>query len=606
MKATLTLAILMILLTISVFGQTSTSRSVPLHEVSGIVQDTIGGPVSNASLLLSSVRDTLHITTNSEGIFLFSQVKSASFILTINGVGYVPSVRKYFFNDSQKKIILDPIILGLRSNLLNEVKINGTPSIVYKTDTVEYRASDYKVHENATVDELLKKMEGMEIDNNGSLTYQGQSVTSAKLNGKEYAGGSVEQAIKNLPAEIVEKIQIVDDYGDQASRTGIKFGTPKVVLNITTRSDKSIGDIGMATASQGNDDRYDDRIFAQRIDGNKQIGVIGDFKNTINGVANNASTNTNQQENGGVNTAASGNALNSSSGSGGVAKSFTPAFTYSDQWGEKINVNANYLFNNTNNYIINTSQGEQFSTLGTTYSNSQSLGDNNSKNHNFTVQLEYNIDGADYLKITPAFSYLVMDNLNNSTIGQSGLQHLNSVANTLEQSKSPSFETTVFYQHLFNKTGRNISIELYYNAINQTETYHQTNEISYFNINKELNYGAKEIKVFGIAGVVDSLISIYNDEGIRTKVLFDKNGALIYELALPKKYLNIKKGDAKIVYNVMLNGLTSMVKISVPKNAPQVASVVAIPRGMSNSSNSNFEILNYPTDFWGIYPLKIK
>nr|WP_294793899.1 hypothetical protein [uncultured Mucilaginibacter sp.] len=123
--------------------------------------------------------------------------------------------------------------------VLRQITIEAPPLIKYKTDTVEYIASDYKVRANASVDEMLKKVEGFEVDTNGSITFNGQSVTKARLNGKDYSGGDVSQAIKSLPADIVEKFQIVDDYGDQARKTGIKSGdADKVLVFATSGHDK--------------------------------------------------------------------------------------------------------------------------------------------------------------------------------------------------------------------------------------------------------------------------------------------------------------------------------------------------------------------------------
>lgn len=160
----------------------------PFREVSGIVKDTTDNTVIGAIVTLMSSKDTMRTSTNSDGIFVFRNVKQATFVLTVTEIGYKTIARKYLNNDVAKKIVLDPIILKTESKMLNQVTINGTPSITYKTDTVEYRASDYKVRENATVDELLKKMEGMEVGSDGTLTHQGQQVTKARLNGKDYAG----------------------------------------------------------------------------------------------------------------------------------------------------------------------------------------------------------------------------------------------------------------------------------------------------------------------------------------------------------------------------------------------------------------------------------
>jgi TonB family protein len=111
-------------------------------------------------------------------------------------------------------------------------KIAGLP--VYKADTVEYKASNYAVRTNSKVEDVLKRMPGFEVDSAGNVTAQGQTVTKARLNGKDYAGGNVSQAVKSLPADILDKIQVIDDYGDQAARTRIKNGDPTKVLNITT------------------------------------------------------------------------------------------------------------------------------------------------------------------------------------------------------------------------------------------------------------------------------------------------------------------------------------------------------------------------------------
>jgi hypothetical protein len=98
--------------------------------------------------------------------------------------------------------------------------VSANKAIVFKSDTVEYKGSTYVVNENESIDKLLKKMEGMQVDSNGYIAKNGQSNIKIKLNGKEYTRGSVEQALKNLPADIVEKIQVIDDYSDQASKVG--------------------------------------------------------------------------------------------------------------------------------------------------------------------------------------------------------------------------------------------------------------------------------------------------------------------------------------------------------------------------------------------------
>ena len=480
MKKILPLLLIITLWAHSVFAQFSTrgGRSntpapppLPVREISGIVKDSTDNPVIGAIITLTSKTDTVRTATNADGIFVLKNVKSAVFILTITDLGYQTSIRRYLQNDAIKKVVLYPIVLKSQSNVLAEVKVNGTPSITYKTDTVEYKASDYKVRENATVDELLKKMEGMEVGSDGSVTHQGQQITKAKLNGKDYAGGGVAQAIQNLPADIVDKIQVVDDYGDEAARTGVKDGNPQKILNITTRADRSVGNIARITAGEGNDDRYDDRLFLQRIDANQQIGLIGNVRNTVNGVAST-----------GINSGSGGTfgSQSSSGGSGGTTTSGGPAFNYRDQWGKKIQVNASYTYNYNNVNSINNSTGQQYSTLGTTYFNNQSNGQNNSKTHTFSFDMEYSIDSANFLKLTPTYSYTGSNNNKTSTQIDSGVIHQSILGDNGSSNTNPAYGMVVFYQHLFKKKRRNISLQLSYNYANQQTTSTQDNHILYY------------------------------------------------------------------------------------------------------------------------------
>jgi len=444
---------------------------LPVREISGIVKDSTDSPVIGAIITLTSKTDTVRTATNADGIFVLKNVRSAVFILTITDLGYQTSTRRYLQNDAAKKVVLDPIILKSQTNVLAEVKVNGTPSITYKTDTVEYKASDYKVRENATVDELLRKMEGMEVGSDGSVTHQGQPITKAKLNGKDYAGGGVAQAIQNLPADIVDKIQVVDDYGDEAARTGVKDGNPQKILNITTRADRSVGNIARLTAGEGNDDRYDDRLFLQRIDANQQIGLIGNVRNTVNGVAST-----------GINSGSGGTfgSQSSSGGSGGTTTSGGPSFNYRDQWGKKIQVNASYTYSYNNVNSINNSTGQQYSTLGTTYFNNQSNGQNNSKTHTASFDMEYSIDSANFLKLTPTYSYTGSNTDRNSTQIDSGVIHQTVLGDNGSSSSAPAYGMTVFYQHLFKKKRRNISLQLSYNHSDQQTVSTQDNHILYY------------------------------------------------------------------------------------------------------------------------------
>ncbi|MDB5004339.1 MAG: hypothetical protein JWQ34_2564 [Mucilaginibacter sp.] len=444
MKKFLFIIITLITLSSGLFAQV---KPVPpplaIREVSGVVKDEKGETVIGALVTLKSVVDTLRGATNEDGIFVFKGVKKAAFNVTVTSIGSETFVKKYLNSDIAKKIVLDPITLKTQSNQLNEVKIDGTPSVVYKTDTVEYRASDYKVRANATLDELVKKMEGMEVGSDGSLVHQGESVVKAKLNGKEFAGGSISQALKNLPADIVEKIQIVDDYGDMAARTGIKTGTPQKILNITTKPDRSVGITGRTSDQAGNNDRYNSQVSVQRIDANQVISLIGNLNNTVTGVGG---------------------------GSPGTTQSGSPSFSYRDQWSKKIQVNTSYSYWFNNNNSTNYQYGFNNTSLGVSDFSQHGSNENTGSGHNVHFQMDFQMDSLNFLQINPSYgtskssnsSNYTRDQIDNfkDTTGASLFQHRLSTGTNGGSSLNNSYGVNSLFVHLFRKPKRNISVNL--------------------------------------------------------------------------------------------------------------------------------------------------
>jgi uncharacterized membrane protein YgcG len=458
---------------------------LPFREISGIVKDTTDNEVPGATVTLTSDQDTLKMSTNVDGIFIFKNVKSATYTLQVQSIGFTKTPPMRFKqNDAIPRIVMDPIILKEEQNTLNEVVIRGEPSITYKVDTVEYRASDYIVRENATVDELLKKMEGMEVSNDGTLVHQGLAVTRAKVNGKEYQGGDIATAIQNLPAEIVDKIQIVDDYGDQAAMTGVKDGDPEKVLNISTKTSKSVGNMANIHAGGGNNERYQTGLFATRMNGNQTMGLNGRFNNTINGVSGGG----NESDNGGGRGGSSGGGRGgsnqgggqSSGGSGGTTTSGSGGFSYRDKLGQKVEINMNYRFSTNDVNSLNSSESLNPSSLGTTFSVNNSNSDNISKTHNFNAEVEAKLDSNNFLRVVPTLRYSSTSAFSNSSLYQTGLLHQNRESINSSTNKKPQIGISVFYQHLFDNMRRNLSVQAELNSNNQDMEQERDIKIVYF------------------------------------------------------------------------------------------------------------------------------
>jgi hypothetical protein len=476
-----------LLLAAPVFAQAPRKVIPPplsLRQVSGIVLDSTESPLRGALVTLTSKTDTLKTSSTEEGLFFFTDVKSAVFSLAVTSLGYRNYVKLGKYNDATARLTMDPIIMRTRPEvMLKEVTINGRPSIIYKTDTVEYKASDYIVRAGSGVDELLKKMEGMDVAKDGSLTYNGAPVEKAKLNGKDILGGkgNVATVTRLLPADIVEKVQVVDDYGEQAARSGIKDGIPDKVVNITTKADKSIGYIARLSGGAGNDSRYDGNVTGIRINANKNITLAGVINNTVNGA-----------QGGTLPGLGGGNAPQGPMVQGGAApviggntKRKTASFSYSDQISKKTNLNMSYSYSLSDVNSLNNSLSQDFSTNGTTFIANDNNSLSNSNNHNLRMDFRTNLDNANFLQVTPSLSYATTRNNTSSSALFSGLIHQDQTGKNVNFNQTPNFGLTALYSHVFFPTGmkknrRSLTVQLNASNRNDQQDKEQNSNIIYY------------------------------------------------------------------------------------------------------------------------------
>lgn len=437
------------------------AQPIPFRQVSGVVKDSLDQAVPGASVTLTSSADTIKTLTNEDGIFIFRNVKSWVFKIQVTSIGLVSKVVSGKYNDATPRLTLDPIILKNDEKVLNEVVVNGTPSIVYKTDTVEYRASDYVVRKGATIDELLQKMEGVQVGNDGSVTVNGTPVAKARLNGKDIYGGDVATTIQNLPAEIVEKIQMVDDYGNSAARTGVKDGDPTKILNITTRQDKSVGNLARLNGGVGTIDQLEGSANLTRINKNQTITVNTTLQQTPNGIAGgNASigrlggaANRGGRSGAGFGGGGGGNAT------GGTNLRTAPAFTYRDKFGKKVDFLANYTFNYVDNNTETISRSQTLSTLGVIASDRNATNESLNKTHTIGFEVEYAIDSANFIQFSPNLSFVNTSGFGNSSNFQKGLINQDQINSNINSNTRPNVGGTIAYQHIFKKPSRSFSLE---------------------------------------------------------------------------------------------------------------------------------------------------
>jgi hypothetical protein len=471
------------------------------HTVRGTVSDSAKMALPGASVkLITDLKDTLVTTTSAKGYFRFNAIKASRRItLTFSSIGYQGLIRHYTLADTGM-LTVDTIILKSDAHMLNQVIVVDVNPVTFKEDTIEYKASAYKVRDNAPVEDLIRKLPGVDVDANGNITAQGKQVTKMRVNGKDFFNGDVQAVTRNLPADIVDKVQVIDDYGDQANLTGVKTGDPTKIMNITIKSDKNHGFTGQATLGDGsdvlpkqpgvqNDNRYlgllNDFIF----NGDQQIALLGNVNNTnvntfsfgtpapppalsdskaamdakmvrINGVIQAMPVGIKLTGMGG------GNFTSQSSGINGITDTHAAGFNFRDQWGKHLSVYGSYNFSD-NTVFTSTNTLQQNNTLSNPGSTSQQSKETDKNiNHDIQWNMEYKPDDANYVKVTPTFNYAGSNGMqtaqNSSTRGDTVNSAYNSATNN--KLSSPNYGLTALFNHRFKTQGRDLSINLSANS----------------------------------------------------------------------------------------------------------------------------------------------
>lgn len=432
-------------------------------------------PIENAVIGLvvkSNPGDTSYTFTDDKGQFRFETVPSSNFSIVIRHLGYWPVAKFVPVNKPEKTIDVGSFVLAQDAKLLSEVVVEA-PAIVVKEDTIEYNASSFKTKEGAVVEDLIKKMPGIQVDKDGNVTAQGKAVTRVKVNGKDFFGGDVKTATKELPANIVDKIQIIDDYGDQATVSGIKDGDPDKVMNIQIKKDKNKGFFGRATAGYGTQDRYQASFNGNYFNNNTQISVLGNSNNTntslfnFSGGGNRGATSmmksgmevmSNMGGMGGMNNF-SPSAFNGGNNNG-ISTTNSFGFNYRDQWSKRISVYGSYSYNHRNTSQVQNSSSQNFYETNSFINNQDVNNLTKGNSHRFTFNMEYQVDSFNYLKISPSINYSGSDANNNTVfdyLQTDGTKTSDGSNKNLTNSKAPNLAATILYNHKFRKRGRNFS-----------------------------------------------------------------------------------------------------------------------------------------------------
>src|SRR5688572_30830916 len=247
--------------------------------VKGIIFDTIANqPVAAATITVLQRSDSSLITftmTNNRGEFSLTNVPYGDYRLLVTHVNYY-NVNKFFtLNEAHKNVDLANVQVSDKTKVLEEVVVMAeAPPVTLIGDTVQYNAGSFKTKPNSVVEDLLKKMPGIQVEKDGTVKAQGQEVKKVLVDGKEFFRTDPKIATKNLPADAVDKVQVYDRQSDMAQLTGFDDGQSEKTINLKLKKDKKKGVFGKVNAGGGTEGRYQGRFNVNSFKGARQMSVI--------------------------------------------------------------------------------------------------------------------------------------------------------------------------------------------------------------------------------------------------------------------------------------------------------------------------------------------
>lgn len=442
-----------------------------------VIEGETKEPMIGANVLLKTVADSLLLSTvtGADGGFEIRRPLIPDVKLEIIFLGY----QKIIINHSRGDALdLGTLTLIEDSKLLGEVVIEGQiPVGEVKGDTTSFNANAFKTRENADAEDLIRKIPGVTIQN-GEIQAKGEQVQRVLVDGREFFGNDPFLALRNLPADVIDRVEILDQRSDQSRLTGFDDGNYSRTINIVTRPDRRSGQFGRIYAGGGTQDRYAAGGNFNYFKGNKRISIIGLFNN-IN--QQNFSSQdlvgvTGGQGGGGRGGFGGGGGRPGGPGGGGnnnflvgqdqgIIATNSVGLNYSDKFGEKMNFTASYFFNSTNNNLFRLTNREIILSETNRQFYEESLLNNiKNNNHRINGRIEYDIDEKNALIITPSINFQ-----NNTTFNDRDGLNLSGVLNPLSSTRTISDARTegynisnnLVYRYKLGKQGRTISTTIF-------------------------------------------------------------------------------------------------------------------------------------------------
>lgn len=367
------------------------------YVIEGTVQDSKSkSPVEFASVALLRADSTavLASTTDENGAFKVRPREVGKYILKVSYIGAKPLTSNVEITAERDSVNLGVLSMSSTDNVLGTATVSATLARVeQKGDTTQFNASAYRVPEGSTLESLVKQLPGVQVSDDGTITWNGKTVSEFLVNGKDFFKGDTQTAMKNLPTDLVNKIKAYDKKSDYTEQTGIDDGEETTVLDITTKRQLNESWVANADIAYGNHDRYSGRVFATRFTDRSRITAFG------------SANNTGDQGFGGPRGFGGGsNGLMATKNAG---LDFNWENGKKRQEGGRFEVGGNVRYRHSNNDVVSSSNSETFLTSGSSssFANSWSKSASRSTSVNSSFRLQWNPDSMTNVMFRPSYSY---------------------------------------------------------------------------------------------------------------------------------------------------------------------------------------------------------
>ena len=576
------LMLLMILFSPMAFAQQS-----GVNVTGSVVEQGSDTPIEQATVRLLNVKDSAMVrgvVSARNGSFTLKNVKKGSYLLHITFIGYDPLYQPLQITGKKNPVNVGKLELSDGAIELGEAVVIGkAPEVTVRNDTVEYNADSYKVTEGSVLEDLLKKMPGVEVDSEGKITVNGKEVKKVMVDGKEFFSDDPKVASKNLPAKMIDKLQVLDKKSDMAQMTGFDDGEEETVINLTVKPGMKQGWFGNAYGGYGSKDRYEGNAMVNRFVNNDQITFMGGANNTNNmGFSDLASTMFSGMGGGGGRRGGfgAGSGITSSGNAGlNFSKEFKP---------DKLTLGGNTRYSHSDNDARSKSDRQNILPGdSSSYDNSEAMSRTKSDNFGVDFRLEWKPDTMTQLIFRPSFSFShsMNDNFSDATTLDNERDTVNTnKSNNYSESNGYNLNASIDFSRKLNNKGRVFSATLsggnsdsYSDGMNRSDIvyFNQTDALKNSIIdqrsrydNKGFNYRAyvSWVEPIGHNNFIQATYSISQRKQEALKNVYNQDADGIYNVldsAYSQSYrnnfisqrasLSFKSQRAKFNYTIGLN-----------------------------------------------------